>query len=90
MFSISRIGQVQVIFRARFDGAAAFAPGVESLETRLFDWKDIPWAELAFPSVHWSLRAWREAGARPLGAPAGNPPTDGRGTSPEIPNEAAT
>lgn len=90
MFSISRIGQVQVIFRARFDGAVAFAPGVESLETRLFDWKDIPWTELAFPSVSWSLHAWHAVGDKPLGAPAGNPPGDRRGTSPEIPNEAAT
>ena len=89
VFSISRIGQVQVIFRARFEGAAHFAPGVESLETRLFDWKNIPWAELAFPSVNWSLQAWHAAGDGPLGLPAGNPPGDRRGTSPEIPNEAA-
>ena len=90
VFSISRIGQVQVIFRARFDGAAHFAPGAESLETRLFDWNDIPWGELAFPSVHWSLHAWRAAGGGPLGAPAGNPPSDRRGTSPEVPDETAT
>ncbi len=90
VFSISRIGQVQVIFRARFDGAADFAPGVESLDVRLFDWADIPWNELAFPSVHWSLRAWQAAGDGPLGAPAGNPPTDRRGLSPETPVEAST
>ncbi len=89
VFSISRIGQVQVIFRARFDGAADFAPGVESLDVRLFDWADIPWDELAFPSVHWSLRAWRAAGDGPLGAPAGNPPADRRGLSPETPVEAS-
>ena len=89
VFSISRIGQVQVIFRAKFDGAADFAPGIESLDVRLFDWADIPWNELAFPSVHWSLRAWRSAGDGPLGAPAGNPATDRRGTSPETPTEAS-
>ena len=32
VFSISRIGQVQVIFRARFEGAPAYAAGEESLE----------------------------------------------------------
>ncbi len=85
VYSISRIGQVQVIFRARFDGAADFAPGIESLDVRLFDWADIPWDELAFPSVHWSLRAWRSAGDGPLGAPTGNPADDPRGTSPETP-----
>lgn len=90
VFSISRIGQVQIIFRARFDGPPVFAPGVESLEARLFDWKDVPWTELAFPSVHWSLHAWRAAGDRRLGVPAGNPPGDRRGTSPEIPNETPT
>jgi len=89
VYSISRIGQVQVIFRARFDGSAAFAPGVESLDVRLFDWALLPWAELAFPSVHWSLHAWRAAGDGPLGTLAGNPPNDQRGASPEIPDEAA-
>src|ERR1700704_326542 len=37
VFSIARIGQVQVIFRARFTdpGRPAFGPGLESLEVRL-------------------------------------------------------
>ena len=84
VFSISRIGQVQVIFRARLAGDAAprFAPGIESLDVRLFDWHDIPWDEIAFPSVHWALAEWRRVGSGPLGAPAGNPPEDTRGTSP--------
>ncbi len=89
VYSISRIGQVQVIFRARFDGAADFAPGIESLDVRMFDWADIPWDELAFPSVHWSLRAWRSAGNGPLGAPVGNPADDPRGTSPETPAQTS-
>jgi ADP-ribose pyrophosphatase YjhB (NUDIX family) len=84
VFSISRIGQVQVMFRARFADAGApyFAPGVESLEVRLFAWDEIPWQEIAFPSVHWALAEWRRVGAAPLGAPAGNPDDDSRGTSP--------
>ena len=80
-YSISRIGQVQIIFRARFDGVASFAPGPESLDVRLFAWADIPWDELSFPSVHWSLEAWRAAGAGPLGAPATNPAADRRGVN---------
>lgn len=79
-YDISRIGQVQVIFRARFAGAAEFAPGIESLDVRLFAWDEIPWDELAFPSVHWALNAWRTAGSGPLGAPAHNPAHDARGT----------
>ncbi|MBC7800420.1 MAG: NUDIX hydrolase [Gemmatimonadaceae bacterium] len=84
IYSISRIGQVQVIFRARFDGTPAFRPGVESLDTRMFAAADIPWDELAFPSVNWALQAWQRAGDRPLAAPAGNPPGDHRGVSPEL------
>jgi ADP-ribose pyrophosphatase YjhB (NUDIX family) len=83
IFSISRIGQVQVIFRARFAEPRAetlFAPGTESLDVGLFHWGEIPWDQIAFPSVRWALDAWRRVGAGPLGAPAGNPPEDPRGT----------
>ena len=74
VFSISRIGQIQLIFRARFAGPASFAAGPESAEVRLFGWDAIPWSELAFPSVHWALSAWHAGATAPLGAPAGNPP----------------
>ena len=36
VFTISRIAQVQIIFRARFAAAPRFAPGAESLEVGLF------------------------------------------------------
>jgi ADP-ribose pyrophosphatase YjhB (NUDIX family) len=81
IYSISRIGQVQVIFRGRFDGPPAFAAGPESTAVGLFGWDDIPWDAIAFPSVRWSLQAWRETGMGGLGAPAGNPPEDPRGTA---------
>ncbi|MBU8537416.1 NUDIX hydrolase [Falsiroseomonas tokyonensis] len=81
VYSIARIGQVQILFRASL-ASPGFAAGPESLEVRLFDWDEIPWDELAFPSVHWVLQAWREAGDAPLGAPRGNPPADLRGTTP--------
>lgn len=73
VYNIPRISQVQLIYRARL-AEPVFAAGPESLEVRLFAWDDIPWAELAFPSVHWALHAWRHAAGRPLGAPAVNPP----------------
>jgi ADP-ribose pyrophosphatase YjhB (NUDIX family) len=81
VFSIARIGQVQVIFRARFAGSGppSFSPGEESLDVRLFSPDEIPWNEIAFPSVHWALHAWQQAGSGPIGAPAGNPPDDQRG-----------
>jgi ADP-ribose pyrophosphatase YjhB (NUDIX family) len=82
VFSISRIGQVQVIFRARFaaSGAARFAAGAESLEVALFPPSLIPRGEIAFPSVTWALDAWQKTGSGALGVPAGNPAHDPRGT----------
>lgn len=81
VFSIARIGQVLVIFRARFSdsGPPVFGPGPESLDVRLFELDEIPWNEIAFPSVHWALNAWRDTGAGALGRPAGNPAEDRRG-----------
>src|SRR5471030_681487 len=81
IFSVARIGQVQVIFRGRFAGAGApvFAAGPESLEVDLFAWDRIPWNDVAFPTVHWALNAWKERPSGPLGIPAGNPPSDPRG-----------
>jgi ADP-ribose pyrophosphatase YjhB (NUDIX family) len=84
VFSVSRIGQVHMMFLARFapdqDGPL-FAAGDETLEVALFPWERIPWNELAFPTVRWALDAWRRVGAGTLGAPAGNPAEDPRGTS---------
>ncbi len=85
IFSISRIGQVHVIFRARFSAGASpplFAAGAESLEVGLFAWNEIPLDRIAFPSIRWALDAWRRSGTGPLGAPAGNPPEDARGARP--------
>jgi ADP-ribose pyrophosphatase YjhB (NUDIX family) len=81
VFSVARIGQVQVIFRGRFarPGAPDFAAGPESLEVALFPWDRIPWADIAFPTVHWALNAWNARRSGPLGVPAGNPVTDPRG-----------
>ncbi len=85
IFSISRIAQVQIIHRARFSGEVAFAPGRESLEVALFAPADIPWNELAFPSVAWALEGWIARGDAPLGAPFGNPVSDPRGViAPEL------
>ncbi len=80
LFDVSRIGQFQIIYRARF-ASHGIAPGVESLEARMFAWDDIPWGDIAFPTVRWALNAWRQAGSGALGAPVGNPAEDRRGTN---------
>lgn len=58
IYTIKRISQVQMFFRGRFSGAAAFGAGDETIEARLFAWDDIPWEDLAFPSVTWALQTW--------------------------------
>ena len=81
MFSVARIGQVHAIFRAHFadPGNPVYAAGTESLDVALFGWNDIPWDEIAFPSVRWALDAWKEKEGAPLGLPIGNPASDPRG-----------
>lgn len=59
VYSIPRISQVQLMFRARLKNAD-IAAGPESEAVGLFDWADIPWPDLAFPSVGWALRQYRE------------------------------
>lgn len=59
VYAIPPISQVQLIYRGSLrDGR--YAPGVESHEVRLFAWDEIPWGELAFPSVHWALTDYRK------------------------------
>jgi ADP-ribose pyrophosphatase YjhB (NUDIX family) len=60
IYDIPRISQVQLIFRARLLDEAISA-GPESLEVGLFAWDEIPWPELAFPSIRWALQQDREA-----------------------------
>jgi ADP-ribose pyrophosphatase YjhB (NUDIX family) len=59
IYTVRRISQVQMFYRARFEGAPEFAAGDETLETKLFAWGEIPWEEIAFPSVVWALETWR-------------------------------
>jgi len=59
VYSIPRISQVQVIYRARLV-SPDIAAGPESQEVGLFGWDEIPWDDLAFPSVHWALRHYDE------------------------------
>lgn len=59
VYSIPHISQVQMIYTATFE-TPGYSPGVESEEVRLFEWADIPWDHLAFPSVTWSLRHYDE------------------------------
>lgn len=55
IYSVPRISQVQVMFQATLLDPAV-AAGPESSEVALFDWDEIPWDELAFPTVTWALQ----------------------------------
>lgn len=55
LYDLDTIGQVQVFYAAKLVHPRV-SPGVESLEVGLFGWEEIPWDELAFPSVGWALR----------------------------------
>ena len=73
VYSIPRLSQVQVIYRARLI-SPAIEIGPESTEVGLFRWPEIPWPDLAFPSVRWALDHHRAALAQPDLPTQGNPP----------------
>ena len=56
---VLRADQVHVFFRARLP-IASFGPTPESLEVGLFDESAIPWDDLAFPSIEYTLRRYFE------------------------------
>lgn len=66
-YTIRRLGQVQLIFRAKLV-EPAFAPGPESEAVQLFRQDDIPTEHIAFPSVRWALHHERQ-----VGGPFANP-----------------
>ena len=72
VYAVPRISQVQLIYRAGL-AAPGIAAGPESQAVAFFDPADIPWDELAFPSVHWALRHEAEAAATGRLIPFGNP-----------------
>lgn len=73
VYNVPRISQVQIIYRARLLSPEV-APGVESLDVGLFDWSEIPWDDLAFPSVRWALNHFREVEDAVEFAARTNPP----------------
>ncbi len=73
VYTIPRIAQVQVMHVARL-GKPHFAAGPESQEVGLFDWDEIPWDDLAFPSVRWALTHFREIQGQDTFPAFTNPP----------------
>ncbi|MEO1747805.1 MAG: NUDIX hydrolase [Pseudomonadota bacterium] len=72
VYTVRRLSQVQLIYRASL-ASPDFSAGEESLDVQLFYWDEIPWGDLAFPTVKWMLddfAAWQRGG---LVLPATNP-----------------
>jgi ADP-ribose pyrophosphatase YjhB (NUDIX family) len=71
VYSVPRIAQVHVMFRAEL--LSDISPGPESEEADLFAWKDIPWANLAFPTVVWALTHFASIRNQAVFPPFANP-----------------
>jgi ADP-ribose pyrophosphatase YjhB (NUDIX family) len=54
LLNVAQVHQVHLFYRARLLDLN-FAAGIESLEVELFSEKDIPWDDLAFPTVRTTL-----------------------------------
>lgn len=60
---VVHVGQVHMMYRGTLK-AGRHQPGPESLETALVSMDEIPWSELAFPSVTFTLECFRDDIAR--------------------------
>lgn len=63
--------QVQMVYLASLSNDLV-EKGVESQDVQFFTWEEIPWDELAFPTVQWALEYARDVVLLPNG---GNIPT---------------
>lgn len=81
VYNIPRISQVQLIYCAEMN-VPEVKPGPESLEVRYFAWDEIPWDELAFPSITWALQQYRQVWNSPSFAAFTNPPGETGASTP--------
>jgi ADP-ribose pyrophosphatase YjhB (NUDIX family) len=63
VYSVGRISQVHLLYRARLRSPDV-SPGAESIDVALVPLAEIPWSDLAFPSVRWALERYGEVGDR--------------------------
>lgn len=59
VYEAPHVGHVMMMHRARML-TPDFDAGTESLEVALFSWDEIPWDDLAFPSITWTLKRFHE------------------------------
>jgi ADP-ribose pyrophosphatase YjhB (NUDIX family) len=75
VYTIPRIAQVQIMYLAHL-GDESFSAGPESLEVMMAGWDEIPWGDIAFPTVTWALQQYRSVEGRDDFAPFSNPAGD--------------
>lgn len=59
IYNIPHISQVQIIYRGKLVNPDV-SPGPESSEVRFCTWDEVPWDDLAFPSIRWALQSYRK------------------------------
>lgn len=74
VYTITHPSQVQLIYRARLVDPGQVRAGAESHEVALVGWDEIPWDDIAFPSVRWALGHYRETRDLTAFVPRTNPP----------------
>ncbi len=72
VYSLAGIHQVQLIYRAILTDPAVSA-GPESQSVGLFHYDELPWDELAFPTVEWALQQDHQAHLEGHGKAFANP-----------------
>ncbi len=72
IYSIKHISQIQIIYKAQSKNQI-LKPGEETQEAKYFLWGDIPWKEIAFPSVVWALNHFKEVENKENFYPKSNP-----------------
>jgi len=72
LLNVAHVHQVHLFYLARLLDLD-FAPGIESLEVELFSEEDIPWDDLAFPTIRTTLELFfaDRISQRETGAPIG-------------------
>jgi ADP-ribose pyrophosphatase YjhB (NUDIX family) len=63
LISVPRVNQVHLFYRARLR-SMEFKPGEETLEVALVEEAGIPWQDLAFRTVAYTLKRWFEDRSR--------------------------
>ena len=57
LLNVVKVGQIHLFYRARLLDTQ-FAPGPETIEAQLFHEHEVPWQELAFPTVGRTLKCF--------------------------------